>query len=112
MNRDEDIEMVANIIRYADKSENPVLIPESLKEDYRKAAEAILNLPQIAVISDDQSLPQVEWTEGKYVTHPHFCIVNNACRETQQIMIDAGWKRVERPQYGRPEGLPIEGGGE
>ena len=37
-------EEVAVIIRYADTSENPVLIPESLKQDYLKAADQILSL--------------------------------------------------------------------
>jgi len=37
-------EKIAEIIRYADSSENPVLIPDSLREDYLKAAKDIITL--------------------------------------------------------------------
>lgn len=37
-------ETIAELIRYADTSENPILIPKSLKEDYLKAADQIHNL--------------------------------------------------------------------
>ncbi len=42
-----DREKIAEIIRYADSEENPVLIPEYLKDDYLKAADKILALLDI-----------------------------------------------------------------
>ncbi len=51
------VEWVAEIIRYADTSENPVLIPDSLREDYLKAAKQILSHPDLALIDRSKKYP-------------------------------------------------------
>lgn len=55
-------EQIAEIIRYADTSDNPVLIPESLKQDYLKAADRILTLFQ-AEVDQLQPLAINEWLD-------------------------------------------------
>ena len=55
------VEWVAEKIRYADTNENPVLIPDSLRADYLKAAKIILSHPDLALIDRERARSDFEW---------------------------------------------------
>lgn len=90
-------EAVAEIIRYADTKENPVLIPECLKEDYLNAADQILSLiqpPELKVLSELE--PNVDAEFGQIVCCdilPKYGITDSNCYTE---IIDLAYKLADK----------------
>lgn len=76
-----ELVMVAEMIQYADSSENPVLIPDTLRADYLKAAEQIISTAQKRIVrekNEEINKREIYWRD----------VVDKAVEETKKAVAE------------------------
>ena len=84
-----ELVMVAEMIQYADSSENPVLIPNTLRADYLKAAEQIISTAQKRIVrekNEEINKREIYWRDA----------VDKAIEETKKAVAEEIKKELEK----------------